>query len=87
MPPVFSLDRLSRLKGMETHQFNPLCQGVALPLDRLSRLKGMETQVPTDTLVKTCETLDRLSRLKGMETAFIIVFTLIRATLWIGFPV
>ena len=86
-----SLDRLSRLKGIETKVSQRLAHSFILTLDRLSRLKGIETsRTPFLSHRLSRQSLDRLSRLKGIETTHSHTHIGRKAShlkLWIGFPV
>ena len=79
----YSLDTLSRLKGIETHQTLFSNNHSRQPLDTLSRLKGIETfQVSSRRCFQFGLLLwIRFPRLKGIETNIISFFKIIVCSL------
>ena len=66
----FSLDMLSRLKGIETSKRSNILRQLST-LDMVSRLKGIETTHCIRFTQDMTLTLDMVSRLKGIETLFL----------------
>ena len=65
---IFSLEEVSRLKGIETSHTRSKSSTKSSSLEEVSRLKGIETSLRMFSTICPRSSLEEVSRLKGIET-------------------